>query len=618
MATWLHKTLESFRVPNKLVGTQTSVGSVPKRLLPIFRDQDELSASGDLGSELTDALTSSLFLIVICSPASAHSKWVNEEIRLFKSLHGSGRVLALIAEGEPNAPPGKAYLECFPQGLKFEVDKDGNFTDVPSEPIAADLRKNGDTKRLALLKLSAGLTGLRLDDLVQRETTRRIQTLAMISIASLSAALFASGLAIYANNQRLEANAQRLIAERESATANTVSNFLVDIFESSNSVQANPDSITARSILDNGAKRITLELKDQPTVQSRLSETIARAYNNLGLFDQAIKLVEETIENSEVSRANIYSIMAVSLQHKGELNEALEIANFAESLAQDEALSDNNVALKKTKVDIALVKGRIHYKLANFDDALIAFDQAILEIQKLASPSNIKVAAILQNRALLLSDMWELERASADLNQAMELVLESVGKQDILVGQISLAQAQVNFFAGKLDLAEEQIDNAITNMQRILDSDNPALADAFSMKGQILHSKGDLTKARAALLQAVENYTQAYNGRHFLSGIAEVYLGLIAGDLAEYDRASNHFDEAKLHYDKSYGEIHANHGDLLVNRATVLEKAGNITLANQHCREGMLILNDTLGKEAGFTQQLQQVCDDIAKAASTN
>lgn len=93
-ADWPHCVLESYRVPGKLVGGTTAVGKVYARLTPIFRDRDELPAAGELSGELHRALRDSLFLIVIASPAAANSRWVNEEVRQFKQMHGEGRVLA--------------------------------------------------------------------------------------------------------------------------------------------------------------------------------------------------------------------------------------------------------------------------------------------------------------------------------------------------------------------------------------------------------------------------------------------------------------------------------------------------------------------------------------------
>ena len=100
---WLHRRLESYRVPRKLVGKETAEGAVPARLTPIFRDRDDLPAGADLTEEVQASLRDSRFLVVICSPAAAQSKWVNQEILLFKRLHGEGRVLAAIVDGEPFA-----------------------------------------------------------------------------------------------------------------------------------------------------------------------------------------------------------------------------------------------------------------------------------------------------------------------------------------------------------------------------------------------------------------------------------------------------------------------------------------------------------------------------------
>ena len=179
----LHREMESYRVPPKLIGKFTSVGEVPRRLTPVFRDRDELPASSDLGTQLSAAIRGSMFLIVICSPASAKSHWVEQEIIQFKRAHGEGNLLALIVDGLPygSDQPGQEDQECFPRPLRYVLGPDGELSDVRTEPIAADLRPDADGPRLARLKLIAGLTGLKLDELVQRETQRRMRQLALVA-----------------------------------------------------------------------------------------------------------------------------------------------------------------------------------------------------------------------------------------------------------------------------------------------------------------------------------------------------------------------------------------------------------------------------------------------------
>ena len=182
-ADWLHETLEQYRVPRRLVGQLTDIGAVPKRLTPIFRDRHELAASGDLGEEIEEAITGSRFLIVLCSPAAARSRWINEEIICFKRLHDEDRILAVIIDGEPYASDieGREAEECFPPALRIHYDARGRPTTQRMEPLAADLRDSGDGRRMGLLKIVAGMLGVGLDDLAQREAHRRQRRMTIIT-----------------------------------------------------------------------------------------------------------------------------------------------------------------------------------------------------------------------------------------------------------------------------------------------------------------------------------------------------------------------------------------------------------------------------------------------------
>ena len=185
---WLHQSLESFRVPKRLVGRATRDGNIPGRLFPVFRDRDELPGSSELGKNLTEALAQSRYLIVICSPLAARSRWVNEEIRQFKMMGGEGQVLALIVDGEPNAAdkPNSGLLECFPEAMKYRVDASGNLTGQRVEPIAADVRRGRETKSIALLRLIAGLLGVPFDELRQRDRERTRRTVAVRAVVGIA------------------------------------------------------------------------------------------------------------------------------------------------------------------------------------------------------------------------------------------------------------------------------------------------------------------------------------------------------------------------------------------------------------------------------------------------
>ena len=215
LADWLHRELERFRVPHSLAGKLTANGVVPRRLSPVFRDQQDLSAGADLAEEIKAALAASQFLVVLCSPTAAKSRWTNQEIESFKRTRPEGCVLAAVVAGEPFASdiPGREDEECFPPALRYKYDRRGHQTAKRAEPLAADFREHREGRRIAFLKLVAGMLGVGLDELVQRDTTRRQRRLAYLAAASLAGMALTSTLAVAAFQARNEAREQRREAE---------------------------------------------------------------------------------------------------------------------------------------------------------------------------------------------------------------------------------------------------------------------------------------------------------------------------------------------------------------------------------------------------------------------
>lgn len=209
-ADWLAGAIETYRTPAALIGQPGAFGPVPARLHPLFMDREEQAASASVGSALETALAESEFLIVLCSPRAAASKWVNHEIAWFKAHRDPARILALIVDGEP----GGGTDECFPPALTHRIDDVLAVTQVrEDEPLAADVRDGGDGRRRARLKLIAAMLGVGLDDLVHRDERRRTLRTRLMLSASLALAVVMSGLALFAVQQRNEARHQRAEAD---------------------------------------------------------------------------------------------------------------------------------------------------------------------------------------------------------------------------------------------------------------------------------------------------------------------------------------------------------------------------------------------------------------------
>jgi tetratricopeptide (TPR) repeat protein len=191
-ARWLHRRLEGFRL-RELAGRDGLRGPVPSSLTPIFRDREEFTAGHSLSDQTISALASSEALIVLCSPAAAGSRYVNEEIRLFKAAGPDRPIVPVIADGTPGDPE----QECFPPALRFKVGADGVVTSEPEpDTIAADLRETGDGSELALAKTVSGLVGLP-PDLIYKRAERERRRQLRIRAAVAAAFVVISGAGTY-------------------------------------------------------------------------------------------------------------------------------------------------------------------------------------------------------------------------------------------------------------------------------------------------------------------------------------------------------------------------------------------------------------------------------------
>lgn len=213
-AIWLHTALETYKIPQDIL-SQTGMTDGIKR---VFRDEDELPAAGNLSAEIDIALEQSRFLIVVCSPDTPQSMWVNAEIERFRAMGRHDRILALLIKGDPDTSFPKAL--CQIQHTQASDDGSPPTQTVEFvEPLAADVRVENKRpmrylKRMAQMRLTACIIGCRFDDLRQRadERSRKRRRNAIAAILTLTTAFGAiTGWGIHQQNKEAEA---RTLAEQ--------------------------------------------------------------------------------------------------------------------------------------------------------------------------------------------------------------------------------------------------------------------------------------------------------------------------------------------------------------------------------------------------------------------
>lgn len=477
-ARWLHRRLEAYKPPRALKAADGT--ALEGRLRPIFRDRDELPSTASLTDAVRAGLAGSEWLIVICSPNSAGSRWVNEEIRTFRAQGKGDHILALIVDGEPGAENG---LNCFPPALTEPDEPDGR----PREPVAADARRQGDGPSNAVLRIAAGMLGVGFDALRRRDTRRRHRRLVAIAAGSLAMAAITIVLAVTAVIARNEAQERRAEAED-----------LIDFMLG--------------------------DLREQLRKIGRLDVFESVGDEALAYFSRQDD-GEDSLRNLAQRARNLRQIGEVRLE-QGDQRGALEAFEASRSISERMAAQ----AQQDPEIQVALANSRfyvgwVHWQRGEMPQAQAMFESIIPIVDGVSArdPGNPK---------------WLVERAYANTN--LGRVLESQGAHEAALEayeavmnvnrelvdlepgnsewQMELGFAHNNL--GKLLFALGRLDEAESHFRRDLElkavlyqadtSHNVLrsyLAASQYFLGQLLSARGEYQEARVLLEESIRHFS---------------------------------------------------------------------------------------------------------------
>ena len=525
-ANWLHRRLEFYRVPHRLVGRQTGAGTIPRRLGPVFRDREELATADDLGEKISQALEDSDALIVVCSPSATRSRWVNEEILRFKRSGRGDRILCLVVGGEPLASENETgnEAECFPPALRRRLDETGRPVGESVEPLAADVRPGGDGRGLALLKLIAGLLDVNLDELRRRELQRRNRRWAAVAALSLVVMTATSLLA-------LEATFQRNLAERRRAQAESLVAFMLG------NLRTELQPIGRLDLLDMIGKRALAyySSQDPNSLDSDSLERRARALRLIGQVDNLRGHLDAALSVFKQASATTARLLALKP------DDPQRIYDHAQSVSWVAYIDWQRGDLERAEIEYR------HYR--SLAEHLVRIDPGNPKWQGEVGDANVNLGSSLLNQN-------KTEAASEAFRKAVSVYVRLADEfphdadRQYLMGQTRgwLADAELNL--GQFKDAYRQRRTELAVYEKILRTD-PGNTDArsglvTSNQGlaHVAISRGDLDAARDRLRTAIKiahELVPRDPGNTFWQEIeasAYVTLGEVLYDRSEVEAAS--------------------------------------------------------------------------------
>ena len=521
-ARWLRKKLEGFPIPKNLVGGKGKFGKIPSRLYPIFRDRDELPGSAQLGSVIEEALHDSSHLIVLCSPNAVKSRWVNEEIRLFKKMGKEDRILCLILDGEPMADDlahskGK---ECLPLAVRRKIDADGSLIDEIDEPGAADLRVSGDGEKNAILKIVAGLLGIGLDEIKQRDMIARQRKLALISTFSIFLALSGIGLAAYAFFQKQKANRAEITAieERKSALEELAKTRIVTQFVQSLFFSLDPqntsgmDTELLKTMLDQGVKRAG-ELSSEPEMEANIRTLFGKTYRSIRAYDQSQEQLERAIElfegNSDTRSEALTELALVHEALGNYLQAEPTLALLLERKTQE--LGDSHDEVIDAKIDLSTVYRRIG-KVEKAEGLCVSALTSLRDQNRSTEDSRmLKCMNELAKIYLARDKIAQAESMSRNVFERSRLSLGEKSSVSLRRGQVLVESLRK---AGKLDEAEKLSMSLVTKMQEVLGRTHPDTLGAMDALAEIVISRDELIRGLDLYEQILDSKERMLGEQH--------------------------------------------------------------------------------------------------------
>ena len=195
VAQEVQKQLERFHIPKDL---RKKYGI--NRIERVFRDKEELPTTSNLTDDIENALDNSDYLIVICTPATKESRWIEREINLFLEHHDQGKVMTVLAEGEPGdvIPPRLLVRK------KKVIDSEGRETEITEElePLSCDYRMDfRKARKIELPRLLSVMIGCSYDELMRRRQQYMMRRIGIISAIVTSALAIFIGYLIWSRNQ---------------------------------------------------------------------------------------------------------------------------------------------------------------------------------------------------------------------------------------------------------------------------------------------------------------------------------------------------------------------------------------------------------------------------------
>lgn len=377
-------------------------------------------------------------------------------------IYSVGLILQELFTGEPPFERNSSSQDLV---LRTAVGESAPVAGVPADVKALIERLKSFPPGTRPSSIDALAELQRIIDRPKRQRKRMIVAAVWFALAVL-----AGGMTF----QSVRASKEAERANQEAAAAQQVSDFLVNLFDESNPEQARGASLSAEEILQRGAERINDELEDQPLTRARLLMTIAKVYDNMGLYSESVSFAEQAVEI-----------------RRGELG-------------------DEHVEVGKALSRL----GYYRFTKGNSDQAERDYREAIEILERAVGSDHYEMAHPLMHLGMLHRSTGRFENAETELQRALAIYEAELGPDDVQTARCLANIAIVMAMQGQVEEAEPLFRRALEIQENELGEDHPSTSGARSNLGIALKTLGRYEEAEQLYLESLETHRKVLGDDH--------------------------------------------------------------------------------------------------------
>jgi tetratricopeptide (TPR) repeat protein len=394
------------------------------------------------------------------------------------------------------------------------------------------------------------------------------------------------------------------MAERERARAEEVSSFLVNMFKLSDPQENRGNKVTARELLDSGAKRLQAGLQNQPETKAALLSTVGEVYDSLGQYREALPLLTESLTLQPLQdRSRIATLLEIGRARSG----AGDLGGAEQPLQEALRLSQREFGAASQESGRSLwALAHLRYKQDRFADSNQLYNRSLNILETTTAPAT-DISALLDDLANVYADQQQWALAKQTYERALDIDRRVLGDDHprVAIRLNNLAIVAQNM--GDLSLAETLFQDAIRRKEQAYGAQHPETATTLNNYGLLLQREGRLAEAEPLLQNALEVELNLYGPDNYNVAYARVSLAMLLHDQGKLIKAESEFRQALAVYDKTLPADHQYRAAALAHFARMLVDRGKPEEALVLSTEALRIWNATSPDSSPYTAQAHAI-----------